>query len=186
MFNRDHIVVLDGRRVCERKREALDWTGDGTPDIDDTVAAFQQRLGFVWEVELDALFCGFRGLVDMRASDGSAVGIWIRATDGVVEEEDSVGGAGEFFEEELFDFGVEDGLDAFVAVPVDFIIVRVVFEERKRCFVKVETVFIASRVLEMDLVVVFAVVALRAVFWNFDVVPWFFVIWGWFVEVQCG
>ena len=74
---------------------------DGTPKVDDLETAFEEALGFVGEVVLDALGTGFVRLVDVDALDGAAEGSggvgWVlvrgRAADGVVEDED-FGGAG--------------------------------------------------------------------------------------------
>ena len=69
---------------------------DGTPDVDDLIAAFEEALGFLGEVVLDTLGTGFVGLVDVDALDGTTevggsagwivIGGW--AADGVVEDED--------------------------------------------------------------------------------------------------
>ena len=97
------VIFGHGRSVRDSERVFTDGF-DGTPDVDDLVAAFEEALGLGGEVMLDALGAGFVGLVDVDALDGAAEGLqvvgWVGdtlvgglAADGVVEDED-FGGAG--------------------------------------------------------------------------------------------
>ena len=94
------VIVGHGRSVGHSEGIFTDGF-DGSPDVDDLIAAFEKALGFGGEVVLDALGAGFVGLIDVNALDGTAKGLggaglvlvggW--AADGVVEDE-YFGGAG--------------------------------------------------------------------------------------------
>lgn len=94
------VLFGHGRGVRDAERVFADGL-DGTPDVDDLVAAFEEALGVGGEVVLDALGAGFVGLVDVDALDGAAEGfgrvgdalVGGLAADGMVEDED-FGGAG--------------------------------------------------------------------------------------------
>ena len=94
------VIFGHGRSVRDSERIFADGF-DGTPDVDDLVAAFEEALGVGGEVVLDALRTGFVGLVDVDALNGAAEGVGRvgdtlvggLAADGVVEDED-FGGAG--------------------------------------------------------------------------------------------
>ena len=94
------VLVGHGRGVRDSERVFANGF-DGTPDVDDLVAAFEKALGVGGEVVLDALGAGFVGLVDVDLLDGTAEGLGRLgdahviglAADGVVEDED-LGGAG--------------------------------------------------------------------------------------------
>ena len=94
------VLVGHGRSVRHAERIFADGF-DGTPDVDDLVAAFEEALGVGGQVVLDAVGAGFVGLVDVDALDGTAEGfgavgrVLVRgwAADGVVEDGD-FGGAG--------------------------------------------------------------------------------------------
>ena len=104
-LHRQQVVVGNGRRVHDAERVFADGL-DGTPDVDDLVAAFEEAVGVGGEMVSDALGAGFVGLVDVDALDGAAGGGGIvglageavvggLAADGVVEDEDLRGaGAG--------------------------------------------------------------------------------------------
>ena len=97
-------VVFGHRRsIGDSKRVFADGL-DGTPDVDDLVAAFEEAVSVGGEVVLDALGAGFVGLVDVDALNGAAEGLgsvgWVSealvgglAADDVVKDED-LGGAG--------------------------------------------------------------------------------------------
>ena len=94
------VIFGHGRSVHDSERVFAD-SFDGTPDVDDLVAAFEEALGVGGEVVLDALGASFVGLVDVDALDRAAEGLEAvgrvvfgrLAADGVVEDED-FGGAG--------------------------------------------------------------------------------------------
>ena len=102
-LHRQKVIFGHGRSVRDSERVFADGF-DGTPDVDDLVAAFEEALGVGGEVVLDALGAGFVGLVDVDALNGAAEGFGVvgrvgdtlvggLAADGVVEDED-FGGAG--------------------------------------------------------------------------------------------
>lgn len=104
--------------------------------------------------------CGFGRLVDVGSVDGCAVGVEIAAADSVVEDEDAFG-AGDFFEDEFFDFGVVGLLDFVVAAEVGVLhFARDILEDPEAAFVHVEFVFAAADVLDCDGLFILAVVAL--------------------------
>lgn len=89
--------VLFGHGGGDRDPERVLADGfDGTPDVDDLVAAFKEALGVGGEVVLDALGASFVGLVDVDALHGAAEGlggvcealVGRLAADGVVEDGD--------------------------------------------------------------------------------------------------
>ncbi len=90
------ILFGHGRSFCDSERIFADGF-DGTPDVDDLVAAFEEAFCLGGEVVLDALRAGFVGLVDVDALDGATEGVggvfWGRAADSMVEDED-LGGTG--------------------------------------------------------------------------------------------
>lgn len=97
------VIFGHGRSVRDSERIFADGF-DGTPDVDDLVAAFEEALGVGGEVVPDAIRTGFVGLVDVDALNGAAEGLRVvgrvgdtlvggLAANGVVEDED-FGGAG--------------------------------------------------------------------------------------------
>lgn len=92
------LVVRDGVRFCDAQGVFEDCL-DGPPDVDDLVAAFEQRFSFIGQVVGHARAAGGVGLVDVDALDGAAEGdglggvgfasILRLAADGVVEDEDA-------------------------------------------------------------------------------------------------
>ena len=91
------ILIRHGGSVRYCKRVSADCL-DGTPEVDDLVAAFEQALGVGRQVVLDTLGSCFVGLVDVDALDGAAKGLGrvsrvgdalVRglAADGMVEDE---------------------------------------------------------------------------------------------------
>lgn len=99
-FDGDEVGVRDGVCVCDGERVFEDCL-DGSPDVDDLVAAPEEGCGFGGEMVRDSVFGRRVGLVDVYALDGAAEGgagvcgavvLWLTA-DGVVEDED-FGGAG--------------------------------------------------------------------------------------------
>ena len=102
-LHRQEVFIRHGRSVRDTKRVFADGL-DGTPDVDDLVAAFEEAVRVGGEVVADAVGTGFVGLVDVDALDGAAEGLRLVgrvggavvggfAADGVVEDED-LGGAG--------------------------------------------------------------------------------------------
>lgn len=102
-LHRQKVMFGHGRSVRDSERVFADGL-DGTPDVDDLIAAFEETLSVGGEVVLDALKAGFVGLVDVDALNGAAEGLGLvgrvgdglvvgLAADGVVEDED-FGGAG--------------------------------------------------------------------------------------------
>lgn len=120
------VSVLDGDQVVVGERGGA-GKGEGVrldgalvqrpPDVDDAVAAAQQRVGLVGQVLAHALRRRQRRLVDVRREDGLALGRRVGAPDGVVEEEDPVR-PGHVVEQELFYFRVVVGADAVVVGEV--------------------------------------------------------------------
>lgn len=114
----DQVVV--GERGGAGKGEGVRLDGplvQRPPDVDDAVAAAQQRVGLVGQVLAHALRRRQRRLVNVRGEDGLALGRRVGAPDRVVEEEDPVG-PGHVVEQELFYFGVVLGADALVVGKV--------------------------------------------------------------------
>lgn len=104
--------------------------------------------------------CGFGSLVDVGSVNWCAVGVWVAAADSVVEDEDAFG-AGDFFEDEFFDFGVVSLLDFVVVRKVGVLhFARDVLEDAEAAFVHIEFVFAAADVLDRDGLFILAVVAL--------------------------
>ena len=96
--------VIFGHRRSVRDSERVFADGfDGTPDVDDLIAAFEEALGVGGEVVLNALRAGLVGLIDVDTLNGAAEGLGIGwfgdgpvgglAANSVVENED-FGGAG--------------------------------------------------------------------------------------------
>lgn len=91
-------VIADAVRFCYSQRVALDGL-DGTPDVDDLHAAFEQLLRFVGEVVRHTRQCCGVGLVNVHALHWAPEGFIstacarLLAADGVIEDEDA-GGAG--------------------------------------------------------------------------------------------
>jgi len=95
-FNTNEIVLTNGGSFSDAQGIFQDGF-DGSPDVDDLVAAFKQRVGFVGEVVWYTRLAGRVGLVDVDALDGAPEKdrfvVEGFATDGVVEDED-LGSAG--------------------------------------------------------------------------------------------
>ena len=70
-LHRQQVVVGNGRRVHDAERVFAHGL-DGTPDVDDLIAAFEEAVGVGGEMVSDAVGAGFVGLVDVDALDGAA------------------------------------------------------------------------------------------------------------------
>ena len=94
------VVVRHGSGIRDPEWVFADGL-DGTPDVDDLIATFEEALSVGGKVVLDAFGAGFVGLINVDALDGAAeyfggAGLALvggLAADGVVEDED-LGGAG--------------------------------------------------------------------------------------------
>ncbi|KAF7156650.1 hypothetical protein CNMCM6106_000940 [Aspergillus hiratsukae] len=88
------------------------------PDVDYAVAcAFAQNalclVGL--DVETDAVFGCFTGLIDMRSINWLSRGSGVLFADGMIEDNDAVG-AGDMLAQQLLDFWVVEALDVGVGV----------------------------------------------------------------------
>lgn len=122
------------------------------------------------------------GLVDVRAGDGRAWGVWVRAADRVVEDENAVC-AGDVVEEGFFDLRVVVGFDAGVVGEVFLYAGWKILQHAEAVDVEVVLGLVASDVVDGYFVAIFAVVALRLAWWRlFYVVEGCGAIERWCVE----
>ena len=192
MLDGDEVGIVDAARVRDRERETLHGARvQRSPYIDEPDARFQRFVGVrpVREMEAHASGGAGRRLVDVDFDDGGAGSGGTRTADGVVEDEDAGGRAG--------DGGVaeEEALDFWIIVAFD----EVVGLEGRGCSgagdlgqrgegvgVEIEGrgCVVRAYVADGDFVDFVAVVALWDTFrLLFDVVVWFGVIGGWVEEV---
>ena len=94
--HRDQVSVRHAISLCDGERVAVNGF-DGTPDVDDLVAGFEQLISEIGQVMGDAGFGGAVGLVDVDSIDWAAerlrwvAHVFLGAADGVVEDEDAAG-----------------------------------------------------------------------------------------------
>ena len=118
MLNAHQVLSRHRSRIRHRQRERAHRPQQRPPHVDDPHPAREQLLCFGRQVVVHARNRRRRRLVDVGARHRFAAGAGAGAADGVVEDEDAVGGAGCFLEEELFDFRVVLGLYGLVVVEV--------------------------------------------------------------------
>ena len=70
------VIFGHGRSVRDSERVFADGF-DGSPNVDDLIAAFEEALGVSREMVLNALGAGFVGLIDVNTLDGAAEGLGI-------------------------------------------------------------------------------------------------------------
>lgn len=113
------VFIVDGRGRRKRQRRRLHAAVQRPPDIDDavthTLADDALCLGWITDVQPDAVLRRFAGLVDVCSVNGLARGGGILFTDGVVEDDDALG-AGDVLLQQLLHFGVVEALDFGVGV----------------------------------------------------------------------
>lgn len=175
IFGRGAAPVYDckgmvGRRVL-----------NGTPDVDDLIAALDQLVGFfLGQVPSDTGFCSTWSLVHMYLLDGLAWRVLDPSSYGMVED-DYFLHAREFVAEKVLNFGIVASSDSSV-VGEEFFACRILVDS-KAGIVRVEVLFASSEIVD------WAVMALpsEVVPWSVNLGPWFALIGGSIdVDKACG
>ena len=171
MLNRHQILAQHRTAVRHGKRMRVYGPVQRAPNIDDTVAALEQLLGFVGQVVLDAPLRASWRLVDVHARHWRAVGVSTRPPDGMVEEEYAVC-AGNALQEQFGHFRVVHALDFLFRFPVRVAHGRGDVGERgEGIVIKRVGGLAAADILDGHGVVFGSEVALGSGGWRVDVVP---------------
>lgn len=183
VLHRDEIFILDCIGRCKPKRMGLDNSINRTPDIDDSIAPFQQFLCLIGVVQLDPPLGGPSCLVDMDSSDRSARRIRVGSANGMVKDGDFMG-ARNIVEKEFLDLGIIDFLDVFVVHKLLLFRWHILYG-LEGILVQIELALSAANVIYLHLHHVFSKVALRLTLgWCLDIIMRLRPIRGFFEEVQ--